>query len=121
MDNGQLTIDNPAVAVCIVPSLAERTEAAIADAFRKALQPFGLDKFMISDASERILHLENGRVLAEFRTMMLPVWYPKKLNELAAVGFDVVTVTKKYKKHPPQLMYYVRSVQEVSGGNYGNQ
>lgn len=91
-----------------------------ADTFRKALQPFGLDRF-VSDAPDRTLTMKDGRVLAEFRTMLLPVWYPQKLNELAAAGFEVVTVTKKYKKHPPQLMYYVRSVQEILGGNYGNQ
>ena len=120
MDNGQLTIDNPCVAVCVVQPLAERTEADLAAAFRKALQPFGLDQFILSDVPEKTLTMKDGRVLAEFRTMLLPVWYPKKLYELAAAGFEVVTVTKKYKKHPPQLMYYVRSVQEI-GGNYGNQ
>ena len=95
------------------------TTATRAREFRESLRPFGLDQF-VSDMPERILTLDNGRVLAEFRTMMLPIWYPEKLNELAAAGFEVVTVTKQYKKHPPQLMYYVRSVQEI-GGNYGNQ
>ena len=52
--------------------------------------------------------------------MLLPVWYPEELNKLAAAGFDVATVRKQYRTHPPQLMYYVRSVQEI-GGNYGNQ
>ena len=93
---------------------------ALADAFRESLRPFGLDKFMIGNEPDRIMEMKDGRVLAEFRTMMLPIWYPQKLNELAAAGFEVVTVTKKYKKHPSQLMYYVRSVQEI-GGNYGNQ
>ena len=101
--------------------LDEAALAKQAQAFREALRPFGLDQFMLSDAPVGILSLENGRVLAEFRTMLLPVWYPEKLNELAAAGFEVVTVTRKYKKHPPQLMYYVRSVQEILGGNYGNQ
>lgn len=91
-----------------------------AEVFRKRLQPFGLDEFMISNEPERTMTLDNGRVLAEFRTMLLPIWYPEKLNELAAAGFEVVTVTRQYKKHPPQLMYYVRSVCEI-GGNYGNQ
>lgn len=100
--------------------LDKATLAKLAQAFREALRPFGLDQFMLSDAPVGILSLENGRVLAEFRTMLLPVWYQEKLNELAAAGFDVVTVTRQYKKHPPQLMYYVRSVQEI-GGNYGNQ
>lgn len=92
-----------------------------AEAFRKRLQPFGLAEFMISNEPARTMTLDNGRVLAEFRTMLLPVWYQERLNELAAAGFEVVTVTRQYKKHPPQLMYYVRSVQEVLGGNYGNQ
>ena len=91
-----------------------------ADAFRESLRPFGLDKFVLSDVPERTLTLDNGRVMAEFRTMMFPVWYPEKLNEMTAAGLDVVVITKKYKKHPPQLMYYVRSVQEI-GENYGNQ
>lgn len=60
-------------------------------------------------------------MLAEFRTMLLPIWNAKELNELAAAGFEIVTVTRKYSKRPPQLMYYVRSVQEILGGNYGNQ
>lgn len=94
---------------------------ALADAFRESLRPFGLDKFVIGNEPDRIMEMKDGRVLAEFRTMIFPVWYPQKLNELAAAGFEVVTVTKKYKKHPPQLMYYVRSVQEILGGNYGNQ
>ena len=91
-----------------------------AEAFRKRLQPFGLAEFMISNEPARTLTLENGRVLAEFRTMMLPIWYPEMLKELKAAGFEVVTVSRQYKKHPPQEMYYVRSVQEI-GGNYGNQ
>lgn len=101
----------------------ELDEAALAEkaqTFRKALQPFGLDRF-VSDMPERILDLPDGRALAEFRTMMLPVWYPEKLNELAAAGFEAVTVIRQCKTRPPQLMYYVRSVQEISGGNYGNQ
>ena len=92
-----------------------------AEAFRERLRPFGLDKTMIGNEPDRIMEMKDGRVLVEFRTMLLPVWYPQKLNELAAAGFEIVTVTKKYKKHPPQLMYYVRSVQEILGGNYGNQ
>lgn len=99
-------------------------EAALtkqAQAFREELRPFGLDEFMLSDVPKRILTLPGGRVLAEFRTMMLPIWYPEKLKELKAAGFEVVTVTKQSVKYPPQLMYYVRSVREVLGGNYGNQ
>ena len=92
-----------------------------ADAFRESLRPFGLDKFMLTNEPDRVMEMKDGRVLAEFRTMLLPVWYPKKLNELAAAGFDVVTFTKRYKAHPPQLMYYVRQVCEIKGGNYGNQ
>ena len=103
------------------PVQAEVTMADLADAFRKTLQPFGLDKFVLSNKPDRTMTLENGRVLAEFRTMLLPVWYREKLYGLAAAGLDVVTVTRKYKTRPPQLMYYVRSVQEISGGNYGNQ
>lgn len=102
----------------------ELEEAAItkqAQAFRETLQPFGLDRYVLSDAPERILTFPDGRILAEFQTMLLPVWYPQKLNEMAAAGLDVVTITKQYKKHPPQPMYYVRSVQEILGGNYGNQ
>ena len=76
-----------------------------AEAFRESLRPFGLDKFMIGNEPDRIMEMKDGRVLAEFRTMMLPVWYPQELNELAAAGFEVVTFTKHYKKHPPQLMY----------------
>ena len=101
----------------------ELEEAAVAEkaqVFRESLRPFGLDEFMIGNEPDRIMEMKDGRVLGEFRTMLLPVWYPQQLNELAAAGFEVVTVTKKYKKHPPQLMYYVRSVQEI-GGNYGNQ
>ena len=90
------------------------------EAFRRALQPFGLDKFIITNEPERTLTLKDGRMLAEFRTMLLPVWYPQTLNQLAASGFEVLTVTKRYKTRPPQLMYYVRLVQEI-GGNYGNQ
>lgn len=103
--------------------LEEAALAKVAQEFRESLRPFGLnlDKVMLTDTPERIFTMPDGRVLAEFRTMLLPVWYPQKLNELAAAGFEVVTVTRKYKKHPPQLMYYVRSVQEVLGGNYGNQ
>ena len=107
VDRGKSIFDYPSVAV-------------LADAFRKALQPFGLDKFVLSDEPARTLTLDNGRILAEFRTMLLPVWYPEELNKLAAAGFDVATVRKQYRTHPPQLMYYVRSVQEI-GGNYGNQ
>ena len=92
-----------------------------ANAFRKALQPFGLDRFMLSNVPARTLTMKDGRVLVEFQTMKLPIWYPQKLNELAAAGFDVVTFTKRYKTHPPQLMYYVRWVQEIKGGSYGNQ
>lgn len=91
-----------------------------ADAFRESLRPFGLDKFMLTNEPDRVMEMKDGRVLAEFRTMMFPVWYPEKLNEMTAAGLDIVVITKKYKKHPPQLMYYVRSVQEI-GGNYGNQ
>lgn len=102
----------------------ELDEAAVAEharAFRERLRAFGLDRYMIGDAPEKVFTLPDGRVVAEFRTMMLPVWYPEKLKELTAAGLDVATVTKKYNKHPSQLMYYVRSVQEVLGGNYGNQ
>lgn len=91
-----------------------------AQEFRERLRPFGLDKFLLSDTPERILTFENGRVLAEFRTMPLVVWYPQKLNEMAAASLDVVVYRKKIGKSPPVLMYYVRSVQEI-GGNYGNQ
>lgn len=101
--------------------LEEAALAKQAQAFREALRPFGLDRFVLSDAPDRILTLTDGRVLAEFRTMMFPVWYPQKLNEMAAAGLDVVTFTREHKKHPPLLMYYVRSVQEILGGNYGNQ
>lgn len=100
---------------------AEAELSKRAQEFREALRPFGLDKIMLSNAPERILSLPDGRVLAEFRTMMLPIWYPKKLNEMAAAGLDIVTFTRQYKTRPPQLMYYVRSVQEILGGNYGNQ
>lgn len=99
--------------------LEEAALAKQAQAFREALRPFELDRF-VSDVPDRILTLADGRILAEFRTMMFPVWYPEKLNELAAAGLDVVTFTRQYKTRPPQLMYYVRSVQEI-GGNYGNQ
>ena len=104
-----------------VPDIT-REEAAIAKQaweFQKALHPFGLDKFT-SDIPYRVINLANGRILVEFRTMLFPVWYQEKLNELAAAGLDIVTVTRQYKTRPPQLMYYVRSVQEI-GGNYGNQ
>ena len=100
----------------------ELDEAALskqAQAFRKTLQPFGLDKFVLSNEPDRTMTLDNGRVLAEFRTMPLVVWYPQKLNEMAAAGLDVVVYRKKIGKSPPVLMYYVRSVQEI-GGNYGN-
>ena len=103
------------------PVQAEVTMADLADAFRKTLQPFGLDKFVLSNEPDRKITLDNGRVLAEFRTMPLVVWYPQKLNEMAAAGLDVVVYRKKIGKSPPVLMYYVRSVQEISGGNYGNQ
>ena len=92
-----------------------------AEAFRKALQPFGLDEFVISNEPARTMTLDNGRVLGEFRTMLLPIWYPEKLIQLKAAGFEVVTVTKRYKTRPSQEMYYVRSVQEILGGNHGNQ
>ena len=106
----------------IQPPLAEeKPKENYAEAFRKSLEPFGLDKFMISDAPDRILTLENGRVLAEFRTMPLPIWYPEKLNELAAAGFDVVTYKKRYQTRAPQMMYYVRLVQEIRRENHGNQ
>lgn len=101
----------------------EPEEAALvkqARAFRDALRPFGLDPFMLSDAPARTLTLNNGRVLAEFRTMPLVVWYPQKLNEMAAAGLDVVVYKKNSAKHPPVVMYYVRWVQEI-GGNDGNQ
>ena len=101
--------------------LEEAALAKQAQAFREALRPFGLDRFVLSNVPERILTFPDGRVLAEFRTMMFPVWQPQKLNEMAAAGFDVVTFTRQYKTRPPQLMYYVRSVQEILGGNYGNQ
>lgn len=100
--------------------LDEATVTKQVQAFREALRPFGLDRFMISDGPDRILTLADGRVLAEYRTMPMVVWYPEKLNELAAAGFDVVTYTKRYKSRPPDRMYYVRSVVEI-GGNYGNQ
>ena len=101
--------------------LEEEALAKQAQAFREALRPFSLDRFVLSNVPERILTFPDGRVLAEFRTMMFPVWQSQKLNELAAAGFDVVTFTRQYKTRPPQLMYYVRSVQEILGGNYGNQ
>lgn len=100
--------------------LEEAALAKQAQAFRESLRPFELDRF-VSDVPDRILTLADGRILAEFRTMMFPVWYPEKLNEMAAAGLDVVTFTRQYKTRPPQLMYYVRSVQEILGGNYGNQ
>lgn len=92
-----------------------------AEAFRKRLQPFGLAEFMISNEPARTMTLDNGRVLGEFRTMLLPIWYPEKLMQLKAAGFEVVTVTKRYKTRPSQEMYYVRSVVEIKGGNNGNQ
>lgn len=107
MDRGQLIVDS--------------SSAAVAETFRKALQPFGLDKFLLSDVPVGTLTLDNGRVLAEFRTMMLPVWYPEKVMQLRMAGLDVVTTTRQYKSRPPQEMYYVRSVVEIKGGNYGNQ
>ena len=85
-------------------------------AFREALRPFGLDRFMASDAPDRIITMADGRMLAEYSTMWLPIWYPDKLKELKTAGLDVVTMTRKYKSHPPQLMYCVRSVQEILGG-----
>ena len=90
-------------------------------AFREALLPFGLDRFVLRDEPKRILHLPDGRILAEFRTMPLPVWYPETLKQLEAAGFEVVTFLKKYSKHAPCPMYYVRSVQEIWRENHGNQ
>ena len=102
----------------------ELQEAAVkeqAKAFRERLRPFGLDKFMPSDTLERIIVMPDKRVLAEFKTMWFPVWYPEKLKQLKADGFQVVTEIKRYNKAPPQVMYHVRAVQEILGGNYGNQ
>lgn len=107
--------------ILAVPDIT-REEAAIAKQaweFQKALHPFGLDKFT-SDIPYRVINLANGRILAEFRTMLLPVWYPEKIAELEKAGFEIVTVMKKYNSHPPLKMYYVRSVREI-GGNNGNQ
>lgn len=101
--------------------LEKTAVAEKARAFRESLRPFGLDKFVLSDAPERILTLPDGRILAEFRTMLLPLWYPEKVKEFEAAGFDVVTVRKQYKMRPPQMMYYVRSAQEIWRENYGNQ
>lgn len=94
---------------------------AQARAFREALRPFGLDQFFLRDEPKRILHLPDGRMLAEFQTMPLPMWYPEKLKQLEAAGFEVVTFMKKYSKHAPCPMYYVRSVQEIWRENHGNQ
>lgn len=99
-------------------------EAALskqAQTFRESLRPFGLDKFLLGDTPERIMQMQDGRMIAEFRTTPLVVWYPQTLNEMAAAGLDVVVYKKKSRKHPPVVMYYVRWVQEISGGNYGNQ
>ena len=84
-----------------------------ARAFREELRPFGLDKFVLSDEPSRVLNASNGRVLAEYRTMLLPVWQQEKLNALAAAGFNVEVVTRRYESRPPQVMYYVRSVREI--------
>ena len=84
-----------------------------ANVFREELRPFGLDKFVLSDEPDRVLNVTNGRILVEFRTMPLVVWYPQKLNEMAAAGLDVVVYKRKSTKHPPVLMYYVRSVREI--------
>ena len=81
--------------------------------FREALCPFGLDKFVLRDEPKRILHLPDGRMLAEFRTMPLPLWQPEKLRALEESGFEVIVFIKKYNKHAPQQMYYVRTVQEI--------
>lgn len=89
-------------------------------AFREALRPFGLDKFVLSDTPVRVLNLPDGRILAEFRSMPLPAWYPEKLRQLEAAGFEVVTFLKKYRKHAPCPMYYVRSVQEIWRENHGH-
>ena len=98
---------------------SELEEAAVkeqARLFRESLRPFGLDKFMLTDAPERIIVMPDKRVLAEFRTMWLPAWYPETLKQLAAAGFQVVTEIRRYNKAPPQMMYHVRSVQEILGG-----
>ena len=100
---------------------AERAAQAQARAFREALQPYGLDQFVLSDMPKSVLNLPDGRILAEFRSMPLPVWYPEKLRQLEAAGFEVVTFLKKYSKHEPCPMYYVRSVQEIWRENHGNQ
>ena len=97
------------------------TTEARAQEFRESLRPFGLDEFMISNEPARTHTLDNGRVLAEFRTMPLVVWYPQKLNEMSAAGLDIVVYKKKSNKHPPVLMYYVRYVVEIEGGNYGHK
>lgn len=102
----------------------ELQEAAVkeqAQAFRERLQPFGLDKFMLSDTPERIVVMPDKRVLAEFKTMWLSVWYPETMKRLKAAGLQVVTKVRRYNKAPPQVMYHVRAVQEILGGNYGNQ
>ena len=54
-------------------------------AFREALRPFGLDRFMASDAPDRIITMADGRMLAEYSTMWLPIWYPEKLKDAAKV------------------------------------
>ena len=99
----------------------ERAAQAQARAFREALQPYGLDQFVLSDMPKSVLDLPDGRILAEFRSMPLPAWYSEKLRQLEAAGFEVVTFLKKYSKHAPCPMYYVRSVQEIWRGNHGNQ
>lgn len=99
----------------------ERAAMARAQAFREALRPFGLDEFVLSDMPARVLNLPDGRILAEFRSMPLPVWYPETLKQLEAYGLEVVTFLKKYSKHAPCPMYYVRSVQEIWRENHGNQ
>lgn len=99
----------------------ETRVAAQARAFREALRPFRLDQFVLSDAPQRFLGMPDGRVLAEFRSMSLPVWDPEKLRQLEAAGFEIVTFLKKYSKHAPCPMYYVRSVREIWRENHGNQ
>lgn len=99
--------------------IAEEAIEKLRRQFRESLAPFGLDKFVL-DGGVRIVEMPGGKLLAEMRTMRLPVWYPDELEKLRNAGFKVVTKIKWSKIHAPCEMYWVQGAWEIGGKQIGN-
>lgn len=98
----------------VMIEVSESAFEELKNRFREEMRPFGLDDW-VSSLPSRIVESADGRLLVEVKTAMLPIWYPKKLQELERAGYDVRRKLKRYVKQPPCEMYWVQKLYEIGG------